>query len=101
MRASSIPRPLRRDRPWWGIVAGASLFGVALAARWTLGGLAEGFGPMLLLPSILLTGVLGGIGMGMATAAISVLIAWTWFFPPSHRRHAMAGTSGGHSFRLV
>lgn len=82
MRASSILRPLRRDRPWWGIAVGAVLFGIALAARWTLGGLAEGFGPMLLLPSILLTGVLGGIRVGLATAAISVLVAWTWFFPP-------------------
>ena len=37
---------------------------------------------MLLLPSILLTGVLGGIRIGLATAAISLLVAWTWFFPP-------------------
>src|SRR6185312_715215 len=82
VRPSSILRPLRRDRPWWGIAVGVILFGLALAARWTLGGLAEGFGPMLLLPSILLTGVLGGIRIGLATAAISLLVAWTWFFPP-------------------
>ena len=79
---SSILRPLPRDRPWRGAAAGAGLFGLAALARWKLGGLAEGIGPMLLLPSILLAGLLGGIGVGLGVTVVCFLIAWTWFFPP-------------------
>lgn len=82
MKVSGILRPLRRDRPWWGIAAGAALFALALGARWGLGGLTEGFGPMLLLPAILLAGVLGGIRVGLGVAAVCFLVAWTWFFSP-------------------
>ncbi|HEY5107398.1 MAG TPA: histidine kinase dimerization/phosphoacceptor domain -containing protein [Caulobacteraceae bacterium] len=62
--------------------AGAVLFGLAVAIRWRLGGLTEGFGPMLLLPAILLAGLFGGIRIGLGTAAICFLVAWVWFFPP-------------------
>jgi two-component sensor histidine kinase len=82
MKVSSIVRPLRRDRPWWGIGAAAALFGLAVAARWKLADLTEGFGPMLLLPAILLAGVLGGIRVGLGVSAVCFLIAWVWFFPP-------------------
>lgn len=75
-------RPLRRDRPWLGIAAGGALFAIAVGARWGLGGLAEGLGPMLLLPAILLSGLLGGIRVGLGVAAVCFVVAWTWFFPP-------------------
>lgn len=64
------------------MAVGAGLFGFAAVARWKLGGLAEGFGPMLLLPSILLAGLLGGVCVGSVVAAVCFLVAWTWFFPP-------------------
>lgn len=82
MRVSGILRPLRRDRPWRGMAVGAGLFALALGARWWLGGLVEGFGPMLLLPAILLAGLFGGIRVGLGVAVACVLVAWTWFFPP-------------------
>lgn len=37
---------------------------------------------MLLLPAILLSGVLGGVWIGLAVGVVCVLMAWTWFFPP-------------------
>lgn len=82
MKVSSLLRPLRRDRPWRGIAAGAALFGLAVAARWKFGGLTEGFGPMLLLPAILLAGLLGGIQVGLGACVACLLVAWIWFFPP-------------------
>lgn len=82
MTVAALLRPLRRDRPWGGVAAGAALFAVAVGARWTLGGLTEGFGPMLLLPAILLAGLLGGIRVGLGVATVCFLVAWTWFFPP-------------------
>lgn len=75
-------RPLRRDRPARGILAGILLILLAGATRWSLGELSEGFGPMLLLPSILLAGVLGGARVGVGVAVVCFLVAWTWFFPP-------------------
>jgi two-component sensor histidine kinase len=65
-----------------GIGVGAALFGLAVAVRWKLADLTEGFGPMLLLPAILLAGVLGGIRVGLVAAAACLLVAWVWFFPP-------------------
>lgn len=82
MRAASIFRRLRRDRPWLGLAAGAAFFAIAAGLRWLLGGLAEGFGPMLFLPAIMLAGLFGGIRIALGFAAVCVLIAWTWFFPP-------------------
>jgi len=82
MRAASIFRRLRRDRPWLGLAAGAAFFAIAAGLRWLLGGLAEGFGPMLFLPAIMLAGLFGGIRVALGFAAVCVLIAWTWFFPP-------------------
>ena len=82
MNLLSILRPLPHDRPWRGIAIGAALSGLAALARWNLGGLAEGFGPMLLLPSILLAGLFGGIGVGLGVTVVCFLLAWTWFFPP-------------------
>ena len=77
-----IFRDLRRDRPWLGVAAGAVFFSLAAFLRWSLGGLAEGFGPMMFLPAILLAGLFGGIRIGVAVAVISMFTAWTWFFPP-------------------
>ena len=81
MRVPSFFRPLRRDRPWWGIAAGAILFGLAGVVRWRFGGLTEGFGPMLLLPAILLAGLFGGIRVGLGAFIVCFLTAWVWFFP--------------------
>jgi len=77
-----IFRDLRRDRPWLGITAGLVFFLVGGVLRWSLGELAEGFGPMMFLPAILLAGLFGGIQIGMAVSADCILTAWTWFFPP-------------------
>jgi two-component system, sensor histidine kinase PdtaS len=55
---------------------------LAVAVRWRLGGLTEGFAPMLLLPAILLAGLLGGIRVGLGVAAACFVVAWVWFFPP-------------------
>jgi two-component sensor histidine kinase len=77
-----IFRDLRRDRPWLGISAGAVFFSIAGILRWSLGGLAEGFGPMMFLPAILLAGLFGGVAIGVAVSAVCMLTAWTWFFPP-------------------
>jgi len=82
MKMPSFFRPLRRDRPWWGIAAGATLFGLAGVVRWRFGGLTEGFGPMLLLPAILLAGLFGGIRVGLGAFVVCSLTAWIWFFPP-------------------
>ena len=82
MRAPSLFRPLQRDRPWQGLAAGAALFAIAALARWRFGGWTAGFGPMLLLPAILLAGLLGGIRVALAVAAAGLLAAWVWFFPP-------------------
>jgi two-component sensor histidine kinase len=75
-------RPLRRDKPWLGIFAACVLIIAAGTVRWSLGDLSEGFGPMMLLPAILLSGVLGGVRVGLVAAVVCVLVAWTWFFPP-------------------
>jgi two-component sensor histidine kinase len=37
---------------------------------------------MLLLPAILVSGLIGGIKIGLGMAAASFLAAWVWFFPP-------------------
>ena len=81
-RTTYVFRHLRRDRPWLGLAAGLLFFVIAVIVRWSLGGLTEGFGPMLLLPAILLAGLLGGIRIGLGVAAACVLVAWTWFFAP-------------------
>jgi two-component sensor histidine kinase len=82
MKMPAFFRPLRNDRPWWGIAAGATLFGLAGVVRWRFGGLTEGFGPMLLLPAILLAGLFGGIRVGVGAFVACFLTAWIWFFPP-------------------
>jgi two-component sensor histidine kinase len=79
---ASFFRPQRRDKPLRGIAAGCSLIVVAGGLRWSLGDLSEGFGPMMLLPAILLSGVLGGVRVGLGVAVACALVAWTWFFPP-------------------
>jgi two-component sensor histidine kinase len=79
---TSFFRPFRRDRPWLGVAAACVLIIAAGTARWSLGDVSEGFGPMMLLPAILLSGVVGGIRVGLAAAIVCVLVAWTWFFPP-------------------
>ncbi len=75
-------RPLRRDKPWRGVAAACVLVSLAAMLRWSLGDLSEGFGPMMLLPAILVSGVLGGVRMGLGVAVVCSLVAWTWFFPP-------------------
>jgi len=82
MGRPALLKPLRQDRPWRGLAAGAALFGLAVLARWRFGGWTEGFGPMLLLPAILLAGLIGGIRLGLAVAVVGLLVAWVGFFPP-------------------
>jgi two-component sensor histidine kinase len=55
---------------------------IAVIARWRFGGWTEGFGPMLLLPAILLAGLIGGIRVGLAVAVVGLFVAWVGFFPP-------------------
>ena len=73
---------LPRDRPVLGLIAGAGFFALASILRWLLGGMSEGFGPMTFLPAILLAGLYGGIRIGLAVAAVCILVAWVMFFPP-------------------
>jgi two-component sensor histidine kinase len=79
---SHVFRKLRRDRPGLGLALGASLFAIAGASRFFLGGLSEGFEPITFLPAILLAGLVGGIQVGLAIFVLSMLVAWIWFFPP-------------------
>ena len=81
-RLSSLFRKLPRDRPVLGLIAGAGFFALASILRWLLGGISEGFGPMTFLPAILLAGLYGGIRIGLAVAAVCILVAWVMFFPP-------------------
>jgi two-component sensor histidine kinase len=73
---------LPRDRPWLGLAVGAAFFAVAGVLRFFLGGLSEGFGPMMFLPAILLAGLLGGIQVGLGVSIVCLFVAWVWFFPP-------------------
>ena len=63
---SSAFRRLPRDRPALGLAAGGAFFILASMIRWLLGGISEGFGPMTFLPAILLSGLFGGIRIGIA-----------------------------------
>jgi two-component sensor histidine kinase len=65
-----------------GLAAGGAFFALASVFRWWLGGLSEGFGPMTFLPAILLSGLFGGIRIGLSVAVACVLVAWVMFFPP-------------------
>ena len=82
MRIASFVQKLPSDRPALGIAAGGAFFAVASSLRWELGGMSEGFGPMTLLPSILLAGLFGGIRVALAFAALCAVAAWVFFFPP-------------------
>lgn len=79
---ASAFRRLPRDRPGLGLAAGTAFFALASVLRWLLGGISEGFGPMTFLPAILLSGLFGGIGIGIAVAIVCTLVAWVMFFPP-------------------
>jgi len=82
VKVSAFFQKLPRDRPAVGILAGVAFFSVASALRWLLGDFGEEFGPMALLPTILLAGLFGGIQVGLAFAAVCTLAAWVMFFPP-------------------
>ena len=75
-------RRLPRDRPALGLATGAGFFALASALRWLLGGISEGFGPMTFLPAILLSGLFGGIRIGVLVATFCTFVAWVMFFPP-------------------
>jgi len=81
-KLSSLFRRLPRDRPVLGLLAGAGFFTLASVSRWLFGDMSEGFGPMTFLPAILLAGLFGGIQIGLAVAAVCILVAWVMFFPP-------------------
>jgi len=82
VRIAAFFEKLPRDRPLLGIAAGIAFFALSSALRWWLGDVSEGFGPMALLPSILLAGLFGGIRVGLAFAALCALAGWVFFFPP-------------------
>jgi two-component sensor histidine kinase len=82
VKVSAFFQKLPRDRPALGILAGVAFFTAASAFRWLLGDVGEEFGPMALLPTILLAGLFGGIQVGLAFAAVCTLVAWVMFFPP-------------------
>jgi two-component sensor histidine kinase len=65
-----------------GLSLGASLLAAVGLTRYFVGGISAGFEPITFLPTILLAGLFGGIRIGLAIFAISVLVAWVWFFPP-------------------
>ena len=75
-------RRLPRDRPLLGIIAGAGFFALASVLRWRFGGMSEGFSPMTFLPAILLSGLFGGIRIGLMVAGLCTLVAWVMFYPP-------------------
>lgn len=79
---STAFRRLPRDRPGLGLAAGGAFFTLASFLRWLLGGVSEGFGPMTFLPAILLSGLFGGIRIGIGVALLCTLVAWVMFFPP-------------------
>jgi two-component sensor histidine kinase len=74
--------PLQGDRPWLGLILSASLLAVVGLTRYFVGRVSAGFEPIAFLPAILLAGLFGGIRIGLAIFAISMLGAWVWFFPP-------------------
>jgi two-component sensor histidine kinase len=82
VRIGSFFQKLPNDRPALGMVAGSAFFAIASLFRWEFGGMSEGFGPMTLLPSILLAGLFGGIRVALAFAALCAVVAWVFFFPP-------------------
>jgi two-component sensor histidine kinase len=82
LKYSAFFQKLPRDRPMLGIAAGSAFFVLSSSLRWILGDVSEGFGPMALLPSILLAGLFGGIRVGLVFAAICTFVAWVFFFPP-------------------
>ena len=82
MKVPAFFQKLPRDRPVIGVVAGIAFFALSSSLRWWLGDVSEGFGPMALLPSILLAGLFGGIRVGLAFAALCAVVGWVFFFPP-------------------
>jgi two-component sensor histidine kinase len=82
VKASAFFQKLPGDRPVLGILAGSAFFLLASILRALLGDISEGFGPMTLLPSILLAGLFGGIRIGLAFGLLCALVGWVFFFPP-------------------
>jgi two-component sensor histidine kinase len=64
------------------LALGGSLLAAVGITRYFVGGISTGFEPRTFLPTILLAGLFGGIRVGLAIFAISVLAAWVWFFQP-------------------
>jgi two-component sensor histidine kinase len=69
-------------RPRLGLLAGLLLFSLGLSFHMVLGPLGEGLGPMTFLPAILISGVFGGIWIGLSVAALCMIVSWFWFLPP-------------------
>jgi two-component sensor histidine kinase len=82
VKVSAFFQKLPRDRPALGVVAGTAFFALASALRALLGEASESFGPMTLLPSILLAGLFGGIRVGLAFGLLCALVGGVFFFPP-------------------
>jgi two-component sensor histidine kinase len=76
------PLLILTGRPRLGLLAGILLFFAGLSFHMVLGPLGEGLGPMTFLPAILLSGVFGGIRIGLGIAALCMIVSWFWFMPP-------------------
>lgn len=63
---------------------GAALFGLALAARFSLIGVLpdQGFPFLTFFPAVILSVFLAGFGPGLLTAGLSIAAAWYFFIPP-------------------
>ncbi len=76
------PLLILTGRPRLGLLAGILLFSAGLSFHMVLGPLGEGLGPMTFLPAILISGVFGGIRIGLGIAALCMVVSWFWFMPP-------------------
>lgn len=72
-----------RSRPVFGYGFSLATFGIALAARFTMGAwLPVGFPFLTFFPAMLLSTLVGGRGPGALCAVLSLLAAWYWFIRP-------------------
>ena len=92
MKTASVFRSLPRDRPWLGLTIGVTVLAAAAALRWCLGELGEGFGPMAILPAMLLAGLIGGIRVALGFGIVCTFIAWVFFFLPTEHSSCRPAT---------
>lgn len=72
-----------RARGWQVVVLGVCLWAAALALRFLADPfLPTGFPYVTFFPAVVLAGLLGGLGAGVACALLSGVSAWYFFMPP-------------------